>query len=390
MKTTVLMTFVVLLGIALGVGAATLRIEMTPWDPKPDEGVGTTSAGTSLPSGPSPKVVVDKAEYDFGTLDLHDSGSRDFMFTNEGDAPLTLASGATSCRCATSKISQEKVPPGDSAKVTITYKPTDTPGPYQQTAKILTNDPQTPQVTLTISGRITVAMGFLPSELVFSRLTVGETSTGESRLLCYLEEPLTILGHTWSDATTAQYYELTQRPLSSEELNEEPLARSGVLMKVTVKPGMPQGSIRQRLLVETNCASSPVIALPIEGVIGSEITVVGRGWNPETGILTLGNVASREGAQRRLLLVVRGPLRKDAKFQIERVAPDVMKVRLGKSSEINEGSVVQIPLFVDIPQGSPSGNYLGSEQGKMGEIVLTTTHPDVPRLRILVRFVIEG
>ena len=388
MKTSFFMVLVVLTGVALGAGVAALRIKMTPWDPKPDEGVGT-SAAMARPPGPSPKVVVKEAKYDFGTLDMEDSGSHDFVFTNEGDAPLTLVSGETSCRCATSKISQERIPPGESAKVTIEWKPTDKPGPYEQTAKIRTNDPDRPRVTLTISGRITMAMRFSPPELVFSRLTVGETSTGESQLLSYLEEPLKILGHTWSDEATAQYFDVAQEPLSPEELKEEPLARSGMLMKVTVKPGLSQGPIRQRLLVETNRASSPVITLPIEGVIGSEITVVGREWNRDTGILTLGSIAGRVGARRRLLLVVRGPLRKDVEFRVERVTPDVLQVRFGQSSEINDGTVVQVPLFIDIPRGSPSGNYFGSEQGKMGEIVLATTHPEVPELRIFVRFVIE-
>ena len=183
-------------------------------------------------------MVVDKAEYDFGTRDIEaSSGSHDFVFTNKGDAPLSLSEGGTSCRCTMSKLGQEKISPGGSTKVTITWKPIDKPGPYQQTAKILTNDPAQPQITLTISGRVTAAMRFSPSELVFSRLSVGETSTAESRLFCYLDKPLKILGHKWSDAATAPYFDVTRQPLSAAELKEEPTARSGVLVKVTLKAG---------------------------------------------------------------------------------------------------------------------------------------------------------
>ena len=71
--------------------------------------------------------------------------------------------GGTSCRCTMSKLGQEKIPPGGSTKVTVTWKPIDKPGPYQQTAKILTNDPARPQVTLTISGRITAAVQLSPA-----------------------------------------------------------------------------------------------------------------------------------------------------------------------------------------------------------------------------------
>ena len=121
-------------------------------------------------------MVVDRTDYDFGTLDMAAKGSHDFLFRNAGDAPLKLVSGGTSCRCTLSKLGQEEIPPGGSTKVTLTWKPIDKTGPYQQTAKILTNDPARPRVTLTISGRITVAVQLSPSELVFSGATSGENS----------------------------------------------------------------------------------------------------------------------------------------------------------------------------------------------------------------------
>ena len=70
--------------------------------------------------------------------------------------------------------------------------------------------------------------------------------------------------------------------------------------------------------------------------------------------------------------------------------PSVLKVSLGQPSEINNGAVVADAVMIDIPPGSPPVNHLGSEQGKLGEIILETTHPQVPKLRILVRFAVEG
>jgi hypothetical protein len=51
---------------------------------------------------------------------------------------------------------------------------------------------------------------------------------------------------------------------------------------------------------------------------------------------------------------------------------------------------VQTPLIIDIPPGSGPANYAGTGQSKLAEIILATTHPKVPKLRIFVRFVIEG
>lgn len=390
MRTLLLATFAILLGVALGVGTAVLRIGAARWDPKLDEGMGTDAAKPLPPVGPQPKVVIDRTEYDFGTLDMDSSGSREFKLTNAGEAPLTLSEGGTSCRCAMSKLEREKVPPGESAKVTITWKPTDKPGPYQQTATILTNDPAKPQIVLTIMGKISTAARFSPSELVFSRLSVGDMSSAQSRLLYYLDEPLKIVGQKWSDAATAPYFVAALQPLPAAEWKDEPEVRSGWLVKVTVKPGLPQGPIRQSLLLETNLAARRELTLPIQGAVGSEIAVAGQGWDPDAGILTLGEISRDTGIHRKLLLVVRGPLRKEVKFKPMRATPDILHVSLGQPREINKGTVVQVPFFIDVPQGSPPANHLGSQQNKLGEIILETTHPLVPKLRIRVRFAVEG
>ncbi len=346
MRITFLSLAVILLGIALGVGLSAVRIDTAPW--RPDLGQGSVGQVDNLPgqignlphSGPAPKVVVDQTDYDFGALDMAAKGSHDFLFRNAGDAPLKLVSGGTSCRCTLSELGQEEIPPGGSTKVAITWKPMDKTGPYQQTAKILTNDPARPQVTLSISGRITVAVQLSPTELVFSGATSGETSSATARLVCYLDQPLGVLGHEWSEAATARYFEAALRPLTAEELKEFPTARSGSLVTVTLKAGLPQGPFRQKLRLQTNLASSPAMTLPIEGIVGSEIAVVGPDWDPDSGVLTLGAIPSRSGAKRRLMLVVRGPVRKQVAFKTVQVSPSLLRVSLGEKREINHGAVV--------------------------------------------------
>lgn len=390
MRTLLFVVLVVALGVALGIGTAVLRVKTTAWNPEADESPKTAPAAESPPSGPTPKVVVDKSEHDFGALDIQGNGSHDFVLTNVGDAPLTLTAGGTSCRCTMSSLERESIQPGGSTKVTLTWKPIEKPGPYQQTAKILTNDPTQPQVTLTISGRITAVTRFSPAEVVFTQVSAGDPTSAESTLFGYLDEPLKIVGHTWSNETLAQYFDMEQQPLSDDEVKKEPLAQNGIRVRVTVKAGLPQGPFHQKLLLKTNLKSSSELTLPIQGNVGSEITIVGPGWDPERNILNLGEVARDAGIQRRLLLVVRGPSRKEVTFKPGEVAPNSLKVKLGQSSEINNGIVIQTPLIIEIPKDSPPANHLGSDQGHLGEIILETTHPQVPKLRILVRFAIEG
>jgi hypothetical protein len=107
-------------------------------------------------------------------------------------------------------------------------------------------------------------------------------------------------------------------------------------------------------------------------------------------MLNLGTVNGRAGAERRLLLIVRGPHGRETRFKVARVDPDFLQVELGKTTAIGGGAAVQTPLIVRIPQGSRPVSRLGTEEGKLGEIILETTHPLVPRVRILIRFAVEG
>ncbi len=80
---------------------------------------------------------------------------------------------------------------------------------------------------LTITGQFVTLLEFYPPQLVFRRLSVGETATGQSQLFCYADEPLKVLGHKWSDEATASHFDATLRPLSAAELKKAPSGAAG-------------------------------------------------------------------------------------------------------------------------------------------------------------------
>lgn len=383
----------ILLGVAVGVGTARLRARYASWDGDPAEVrvSGARPTGPVAPTPGAPKVVVDREQHDFGTMDASEEGSHEFVFTNAGTGPLRLSLGSNSCRCTVTVLDKNEIPSGKSTKVSVKWKAKEVIGAYRQTARISTNDPNRPQVDLTIVGEMTVAVRCDPPELVFSRISISQSATGQVRLLCNLPRPpLEVLDFKLSDQDTARCFRVTYEPMSQEQIRKEKGAKSGVLLRVDVKPGLPQGSFQQTIRLRTNLESDPAVVIPIKGDIASDITVAGSGWDADLGLLAVGTVSSREGAQRRLILIVRGPHCREVKFKPVRVVPEFLQVQLGEPSPIGTGNVVQTPLVVQIPKGSRPANHLGSEQGKLGQILLETTHPQVPRLRILVRFAVEG
>jgi hypothetical protein len=90
-----------------------------------------------------------------------------------------------------------------------------------------------------------------------------------------------------------------------------------------------------------------------------------------------------------MFLVVRGPLADRVTAKLVRVTPEWLKVEVGQSTPLGDSAVRRIPLTIRI---SPSGGAvgpLGPEPASVGRIVLETSHPDVPRINILVRLLVE-
>jgi len=342
-----------------------------------------------------PEVALDATEHDFGTLDIHAKGSQSFRFTNRGEGMLVLTAGPTSCRCTVGNIERPRIPPGESGLVTLTWTPDPDkePGPYRQTAMIFTNDPKRREVMLTVSGRIISAVRAVPSELVFSRVPAGEPVVGRIPLYGYVEEPLGEIRFEFTNPYLAEHFEVSVEPLAPDLLEEEQGARSGRLIRVTVKPGIPMGTFRQTIRVKTGLESAPAVEIPVSGsVVEGDFSAIGlQAWDGRSGLLDFVHfVRSAEGAQREVSIVVRGPYRNRVKLELLKNSPDLLDVKLGEPIPIGDGRASRIPLIVRIPQGSPSCSHLGSEGGELGEILIQTKHPRVPQLSVHVRFAIAG
>jgi len=390
-KTMTIVILVTVLGMLTGTGTAMFQLARVPWDGDPG-GKGDHPGLPNLgkPADPVPKVIVEDVQHDFGVMDQGTEGSRDFVFKNTGDAPLELTPGPTSCRCTGLKIDRNSIPPDESGKVTVLWATKEKIGHASETAEVFTNDPRRPRVTLTVAGYVTRAIQVVPESLDLGRISAGESATDAVALYCYLDEPFEILGHSLYDRETAENFEITFGPLPADDLGKQPKAHGGCLARVTVKPGLPLGPIRQTIYARTNLESAPMVEIPIVGKIDSDIAVYGPGWDNENRVLRIGRVSSDEGAQRRLTLVVRGPLHKEVGFECASISPETLSVRLGETTQLGAATVSQTPLIIEIPKGSRRVNHLISEESKPGRILIKTTHPKVPELLILVSYAVEG
>ena len=388
MKATHVVILSALLGALFGAGLTWANFSDTP-------PLDRVTVSLPVESGPGrPKALVDGGYHQFGAVERDTKIRHVFRITNMGDAPLMLKGRGTSCtRCTIAELSKQVVPPGESSEVTIEYTTSQYQPQFRQYATILTNDPAMPIIDLTIAGTVSTRFQIVPSTVSLANVSANETRTTEIKVLSYLTDEVGLEGYTFEKTELASYFDVTSGPLPQDQFGDDK-AKSGCLLKVTLKPGLPLGPFRQTIRLELKTpgsASATVVDLPIDGTIDSDMSIVGRGWNNDAHRLAIGSVKSSTGATRKLFVVLRGPDRHNVKITPAAITPEWLKVTLGEPSELKSsagGGVTQIPLSIEIPPGQPPVNHLGTDQGKYAEVILETTLPDVKQFRMYVQFVV--
>ncbi|MBC8290175.1 MAG: DUF1573 domain-containing protein [Planctomycetes bacterium] len=103
-------------------------------------------------TGPHPKAVAEELEYDFGMMKHMDTGSHKFLVRNEGEAPLELKTGETTCQCTIGELGDTIIPPGESTVVELKWTIKNPSARFDHSAEVWTNDPEHDLILLQISG----------------------------------------------------------------------------------------------------------------------------------------------------------------------------------------------------------------------------------------------
>jgi hypothetical protein len=377
----------VLLGAALGAGTTWSRFGNPPLSPLPSTSTGAITA--QVAQGEGPKVSVDQRVHDFGPIERGTEVRHAFHFQNIGQGTLALKPGGTTCsKCTIAEVDKPELAPGESAKVTVAYLAGEQIV-FRQLAWVTTNDPDERRVELTVTGQVSTRFEVIPSPLVLSRVSANETRRADIKIFAFFSDSVEVASHEFIEAETAPYFEAKFQPIPAAQVVDHK-AKSGCLVELTLKPGLPLGPFRQTIRLHLRMGDAEETSTAdvlISGTIDSDISIAGAGWNSDAGRLTIGNVKSAEGATRQVLVLVRGANRHDVTIKPSKVDPEWLKVVVGEPSDLSSGAVTQIPLTIEIPPNAPQVNHLGSEQGKFAEIVLDTTHPDVKQIRMFLKFV---
>jgi len=364
-------------------------------------------------SGPYPKAVVENPRYHFGEMAVGQSLSYKFVLKNEGEAPLEVKKGNTTCKCTLSEMKENSVAPGKSIEIELTWTPKSPQEHFGQTATIFTNDPKNQEIKLQIEGTANNLIAFTGDSsgsphwsLPVMSNTAPVSFTGRIHTK-YLDKFKLLEIESSKPGLTASF-----KPLTPEELKEDD-AKSGYSIVITADPSkFPLGGFTERLTVKTDIPNDTEAShseadhkhpegedhkhehqpgnrnfvIQVSGNHTGPIRIVptfGVYWNPESMVLNLGEFSAKEGKEVILSMFVEGT-EQPLEILNQEIAPDYLKFELKKDDSFQSKTKQRYELKFAVPAGLPSVSF---GRGNLAKVKLQTNHPNAKNIEFRVQFV---
>jgi hypothetical protein len=339
------------------------------------------------PTGPYPKAVVDETDYDFGRMEVGEEQSHVFTIRNEGEAPLVIVKGKTTCQCTISEVESGAKAPGESVKVTLTWKPTVEAEQFGKGADIFTNDPQNETIHLRILGIVAARLLTLPSKnWEAPDVQEGAPTEISGALMSPVVDKFEIVGfESKSPLVSAKAIPLTPEKLEPRK------GLCGYEIRVSIRPEMPVGEFKIPLTIKTDLLqrdSQGELKKPIEidvlisGHRRGPIKVIGKEWIEDRMAIAMGSFEASAGKKVTLPLFVRGSSEDLQLTEPPLCEPADLKVTLERD-EKSKGTHMRYLLSVEYPAGAPRARYPEESPAK---VRLRMNHPGAEEIDFAVYF----
>ncbi|MGB8684923.1 MAG: DUF1573 domain-containing protein [Candidatus Binatus sp.] len=198
--------------------------------------------GNSAPPGHAPKAVASDALYDFGSALEGTMVKHTFTIKNVGQGYLDIQGVKTSCGCTTGDPSKMHVAPGDTTDIAVAFDTHFQKGHQVRTITVATNDPNNPQVAMTMQGIVKRQVEAVPGEVAFGDLKRGTEETKE-----LLVNDLNPARGTFSVGPVSN----SNSSIKVEQL-KRPDGKPGALIRVSLLKTMPVGPFDDSIKITTN------------------------------------------------------------------------------------------------------------------------------------------
>jgi len=291
----------------------------------------------------APKIQFDQTVYDFGKTSQVASVTGVFKFKNVGDAILKIEPPKPTCGCTVAELKPDTLPPGATGELPFTLNL----GLYRATLEkriaVKSNDPQTPEISLTIKVDYTPLYDLSPMTLA-PKLEFGVNEAAEFTTIARTDGKPLRLGRL---VASKPWITATVEPSAQAD---EATARIRVAIQRDGPPRRFNEFIQVYAAEQTN---SPVSSIYVYGQIMGEISL-----SPEALYWSVTD-AAETGAERPEAMVLRRVTIRSAdgkaielknpQSTIKGIKVELVSKEAGKVYEL-------VARLEEVPASSVSGN----------------------------------
>jgi len=294
--------------------------------------------GLSLQAHGAPKIQFDQTIYDFGKTSQVATVSGIFHFKNNGDAILKVEPPKPSCGCTAAEVKPDTLPPGASGEIPFTLNLGFFRGNLEKHIAVRSNDPLTPEISLTIKVDYTPLYELAPMTLA-PNLAFGVDETNQFTTLTRTDgKPLGITrlegSQPWITAAVAP-----------GDAGDGTNARIRVTLK---REGAPRRFNEYVHVYTTGDSNAPASSIFLYGELAGEVALAPEAlyWSIQdaanTGVQTTQRVSIRLASGQPLQL-------KNPQSTIPGIKVELVPKEDGKAYEI-------IARLDEVPASTVSGN----------------------------------
>jgi hypothetical protein len=328
--------------LVLAVAIAGIAPGMTASAQEPPQPAPAAEAPKVEKTGPRPQALVAQPIVDLGQVVYGESRSLEFVIRNTGDDVLRIHGAKSQCACAVIDFTPE-IAPGAEGKVSVRFDAALSGGPSAIPIEVVSNDPDSPTLQLTIKAEIRYFIEAKPGYVRYVVVQDFEADSTVKQLLWAIDgSPMNVT----KVESPYEFIETSFREATPEEAPEQAEGKQLWRVETRISPKAPVGPIQGFLNIHVDHPKQKVLKLPISGFVRPMFAVtppeadwgdIRLGEQGTTASLVVQNFASEKVA-------VTG-----AESTVAGITTEVSEVEAGRKY------MVKLKYAPDMPKGKFSG-----------------------------------
>jgi len=222
----------------------------------PGDDINTDDSTTVV----KPIIFFENPDFNFGKIYKGKKVEHIFKFENRGNDTLKIKRIKPSCGCTAVILTNNTIPPGKTGEIKATFKSGAFRGNIKKSINVLSNDPDTRNHKLTISGKVIEEISIKPENINFCTINVDKQS----------ERTVTVTVKSRSDPDFIIKKITSSKPFVDASIKD--VNNGEHIINVLFKGYHKIGRFSGKILLETNSTKQQKISIPFSGEIAGDIS----------------------------------------------------------------------------------------------------------------------